>query len=75
MTSPIFDPASDARFRAITEGKHEKFDEQIKLLWKHNHKRRSEIEEIKNRINGAVYAFAASAVAVAWILIKPKLGL
>jgi hypothetical protein len=34
----------------------------------------AEIEAIKSRINGAVYAVAAAALAALWILIKPRLG-
>jgi predicted translin family RNA/ssDNA-binding protein len=96
MMNGGFDPASDARFRATVEVKQQHTEEQIRLLWDHNRKRREEIkqvheratakieaaqrqltgeiDEIKSRINGAVYAFAAAAAAALWVLIKPRLG-
>jgi hypothetical protein len=34
----------------------------------------ADIEEIESRINGAVYAVAAAALAGLWVFIKPHLG-
>lgn len=85
MTSNGFDPASDARFRATVEIEIKHVHKQIDLLWQHNHKRRAEIvaarkqlsrdiAAIEGRINGAVYAVAAAALAGLWVFIKPHLG-
>lgn len=66
---------SDGEFRATmgTEVRHIWRD--IDLLWRHNSKRRSEIEAITARINGAILWAAIAAGALIFNLVRPRLGL
>jgi hypothetical protein len=75
MTVNGFDAASDARFRATIENEQKHLWRQIELLWDHNRKRRSEIEEVKKLIYGALVAFAGAAAGLAFLLLKTKIGL
>ena len=75
MMNGGFDPVSDARFRATVEIEQKHLWRQIELLWDHNRKRRGEIEEVRKLIYGALVSFAGAAAALAFLLLKPKLGL
>jgi hypothetical protein len=70
-----FDPASDARFRAVTELEIRYLREQINLLREHMSKRRAEIDAISNRINGTILSAAGILGAVLFGVVKSKLGL
>lgn len=70
-----FDPASDARFRAVTELEIRYLREQVELLWEHMGKRRTEIDAISNRINGTILSAAGILGAILFGVIRAKLGL
>lgn len=81
-----FEPRSQGRFEATVENEIKHLWKQIDLIWLHNSKRRSEIEtlekeltgqieQIKSRINGAIWSFAVAAAGAVVVLLKPKLGL
>jgi hypothetical protein len=81
-----FEPKSQGRFEATVENEIKHLWIQIDLLWRHNTKRRTEIEtvekeltdqieQIKSKINGAIWSFAVAAAGAVVVLLKPKLGL
>lgn len=81
-----FEPRSQGRFEATVENEIKHLWKQIDLIWAHNAKRRNEIEavekeladqieQIKTRINGAIYAFALAAAGVLASIIRSKIGL
>lgn len=84
--NPGFEPRSQGRFEATVENEIKHLWKQIDLLWLHNSKRRAEteavekhltdqIDQIKGRINGAIWSFAVAAAGAVVVLLKPKLGL